>query len=122
MSEPGKTCLTCGKALKGRSDKKFCDDYCRNAYNNRLKAEDNNYVRKIINNLRKNRRILEELLPAHEKMSKASRDKLLQMGFQFKYFTHTYANRKGDIYYFCFDHGYLPLEQGWYLLVRKKEI
>jgi len=122
MNVSVKTCLTCGKTLKGRSDKKFCDDYCRNAYNNRLKADDNNYIRKIINNLRRNRRILEELLPAHEKMSKASRDKLLQMGFQFKYFTHTYANQKGDIYYFCFDHGYLPLEHGWYLLVRKKEI
>jgi hypothetical protein len=25
-----KKCLACGKQLKGRIDKKFCDDYCRN--------------------------------------------------------------------------------------------
>jgi hypothetical protein len=29
-----KTCLFCEKPVKGRSDKKFCDDYCRAAYNN----------------------------------------------------------------------------------------
>uniref|UniRef100_UPI00374D4ADE DUF2116 family Zn-ribbon domain-containing protein n=2 Tax=Ferruginibacter sp. TaxID=1940288 RepID=UPI00374D4ADE len=61
-----KKCLTCGKTIKGRTDKKFCDDYCRNGYNNQLKAGDNNYVRNINNALRKNRRILESLLPDNE--------------------------------------------------------
>ena len=32
--EKNKKCLSCGKLLKGRVDKKFCDDYCRNNYNN----------------------------------------------------------------------------------------
>ena len=27
-----KICHYCGAELKGRSDKKFCDDYCRNNY------------------------------------------------------------------------------------------
>jgi len=35
-----KTCLACGKILKGRVDKKFCDDYCRNNYNNLQKAKE----------------------------------------------------------------------------------
>ena len=35
-----KVCLACGKPLKGRIDKKFCDDYCRNNYNNQQKAKD----------------------------------------------------------------------------------
>ena len=43
-----KTCVACGKAVKGRSDKKFCDDYCRNVYNNDLKSDSNNYVRKYL--------------------------------------------------------------------------
>ena len=116
-----KICMACGKPIKGRSDKKFCDDYCRNVYNNDLKSATNNYVRNINNALRKNRRILEDCLPAGDEMIKITRDRLLHKGLQFKYITHTYTNRKGNIYYFCYDYGYLPLENNWYLLVRKKE-
>ncbi len=32
------TCQQCGKPVKGRIDKRFCDDFCRNAYNNNLKT------------------------------------------------------------------------------------
>ena len=113
-----KTCLACGKPVKGRSDKKFCDDFCRNTYNNQLKSGDNNYVRNVNNCLRRNRRILEAILPETEKMVRISKDKLLQQGFQFKYLTHNYKNAKGNIYFFCYDYGYLPLEQDWYLVVR----
>ena len=114
-------CLTCSKPLKGRTDKKFCDDYCRNDYNNQLKAGDNNLVRNINNALRKNRRILEALLPVNEEMAKANKDKLLQKEFQFKYNTHTYTNKKGNTYFFCYEYGYLPLENDWFLIVRRKE-
>ncbi|MDP9231021.1 MAG: hypothetical protein M3O67_10190 [Bacteroidota bacterium] len=117
-----KVCLACGKTLKGRSDKKFCDDYCRNGFNNQLKADTNNYVRNINNALRKNRRILEELLPASDDMTKTTKDKLIYHGFQFKYFTHTYTNKKGNTYFFCYDYGYLPLENNLYLIVRRKEV
>ena len=37
-----KVCTLCSKTLKGRSDKKFCDDYCRSAYNNERKGAVNN--------------------------------------------------------------------------------
>lgn len=119
-TEP-KLCLSCNKTLKGRTDKKFCDDYCRNNYNNQLKGEDNNHIRNINNALRKNRRILEALLPAQEDMVKASRDKLLVKEFQFKYSTHTYTNKKGNTYFFCYEYGYLPLENDWFLIVRRRE-
>ncbi|MFT3932240.1 MAG: DUF2116 family Zn-ribbon domain-containing protein [Chitinophagaceae bacterium] len=114
-----KPCVACGKPIKGRSDKKFCDDYCRNVYNNDLKSDSNNFVRNINNSLRKNRRILQEALPDSETMAKTTKEKLLQQGFQFKYMTHTYTNKKGNIYYFCYDYGYLPLENDWYLVVRR---
>ena len=121
MFEEPKTCLQCGKPLRGRSDKKFCDDYCRNNHNNQLKAYANNYVRTINNMLGKNRRILEELLPDKEEMSKATKEKLLYHGFSFRYITHTYINKKGTTYYFCYDYGYLPLENNWYLIVKRKK-
>ena len=46
---------------------------------------------------------------------------LIQKGYVFKYHTHTYTNHKGSIYYYCFDYGYLPLENNWFLVVRRKE-
>jgi hypothetical protein len=116
-----KTCLNCGKPLKGRSDKRFCDDYCRNGYNNQLKSASNNLVRNINNALGKNRRILENLLPEGEETAKANKEKLNRSGFQFKYFTHTYTTKTGKTYFYCYDHGYLPLENDWYLIVKRKE-
>jgi hypothetical protein len=114
-------CIACGKTVKGRSDKKFCDDYCRNNYNNQLKAGDNNLVRNINNALGKNRRILENLLTGGEEMTKTNKEKLQRLGFRFKYITHTYTNKKGNIYFFCYEYGYLPLEGEWYLVVKRKE-
>ena len=70
----------------------------------------------------RNRRILESLLPDHEKMTKASREKLHLLGFQFKYMTHTYTNKNRNTYFFCYEYGYLPLENDCYLIVKRKEI
>jgi len=116
-----KTCGACGKALHGRADKKFCNDYCRNAYNNSLKSASSAVVRNINNALLKNRRILESALGTEE-MLKLPKAKLLQQGFQFTFITHTYTNKKGNTYFFCYEYGYLPLEHDWYLLVKRKEV
>lgn len=116
-----KQCLSCGKTIHGRADKKFCDDYCRNAYNNNLKAASSPLVRNINNALLKNRRILEATL-GQEEMQKVTKEKLLQQGFQLKFITHTYTNKKGNIYFFCYEYGYLPLEHDWYLVVKRKEV
>jgi hypothetical protein len=116
-----RNCQFCKKPLKGRSDKKFCDDYCRSAHNNDLKGAVNNYMRNVNHALGKNRRILESLVPENELTGKTHRDKLLQLGFQFRYITHTYTNHKGNVYFFCYEFGYLPLENNRYLLVKRNE-
>lgn len=116
-----KLCLACNKPVKGRTDKKFCDDYCRNNFNNQLKAHSNNLVRNVNNALSKNRRILNNVIGQGEEMGKISKEKLLHNGFLFKYFTHIYTNKKGNTYFFCYDHGYLPLKNEWYLVVKDKE-
>jgi predicted nucleic acid-binding Zn ribbon protein len=121
MPEQAKKCLLCSKPLRGRSDKKFCSDYCRNNYNNQLKTHANNHVRNINSALSKNRRVLEELLPAAEEIGKATKEKLLNHGFSFKYITHTFTNKKGATYFYCYDYGYLPLDNDWFLIVKRKE-
>jgi predicted nucleic acid-binding Zn ribbon protein len=116
-----KACIQCGKALKGRADKKFCDDYCRSAYNNESRSSTTNLIRNINNALGKNRRILESILPETESMKKITRERLLQKGFDLKYHTHTYTNQKGNVYFFCYEYGYLPLENDWFLVVKRNE-
>jgi hypothetical protein len=116
-----KNCLFCDKPVKGRSDKKFCDDYCRAAYNNALKSIANSEMRNVNSTLGKNRRILESLLPENVTTTKTTQEKLLQKGFQFKYITHLSVNAQGNTIYYCYDYGYLPLENDFFLIVRKKE-
>lgn len=116
-----KTCLHCHKPLKGRIDKKFCDDYCRNNYNNRLHSGKSVFVKKINNYLFKNRNILAELLPENEDFVKTKKEKLLDKGFKFDYHTHTYLTQKQQTYIFCYEYGYLPLEQDMFLIVKRKE-
>jgi hypothetical protein len=53
--------------------------------------------------------------------AKANKERLVRMGFQFQYVTHTLTTKAGKNYHYCYDHGYLPLENDWYLIVKKGE-
>ncbi|GGX12317.1 DUF2116 family Zn-ribbon domain-containing protein [Aquimarina muelleri] len=112
-----KDCPVCGDKIIGRADKKFCSDYCRNAYNNQLNKDSKNLIRNINNLLRKNYRILEELNPNDK--TKITKSKLITKGFDFQYFTSIYTTKTGNIYYFVYDQGYLPLENEFYALVKR---
>ncbi|MCU0334487.1 MAG: hypothetical protein MUF62_05470 [Chitinophagaceae bacterium] len=79
-----KQCLSCSKPLKGRADKKFCDDYCRTQYNNQLKAEDSAVMKRVNAILRSNRRLLAQQIPPGEEMGKCPRQKLTEAGFNFQ--------------------------------------
>ncbi len=116
-----RNCLACGKSVKGRSDKKFCDDYCRNIYNNQLRSDSGYYTRRVNEILRRNRKILEELIPGNADTARVPRQKLTLKGFEFKYFTNTYTNKKGTVYHFCYEYGYLPIGQDYFLLVKRKD-
>ena len=118
MTEKRK-CLDCGELISGRTDKKFCSDLCRNNYNNKLNADSTNYVRNVNNILRRNRRVIEELAP--DDKAKVHKNKMLEKGFDFNYITNTYKTQKGVVYYFCYEYGYLPLENDFYFLVKRKE-
>jgi len=109
-------CLACQEVLIGRADKKFCDDQCRNNYNNKLNANSINIVRSINYTLRKNRRILASLAPEGKKKFKKA--KLLSSGYDLKYHTHTYQTKEGAVYYFCYEYGYLEVEDNLVLIVK----
>lgn len=116
-----KNCLECQKPLLGRTDKKFCDDGCRNTFNNRRNSETNTMVRSVNSLLKKNRSILQQLLPESGKMS-VSEKTLKILGFNFDYFTSIYDTKKGNTYRFCYEYGYLKIDEGVYVIVRKQQI
>ncbi|WP_315824342.1 hypothetical protein [Paraflavitalea speifideaquila] len=76
MNLEPRNCPACGKPVKGRADKRFCDDYCRNNYNNQLNSDSVNYVRNVNNILRRNRRILEETMNGVEKATSRTKAEL----------------------------------------------
>lgn len=115
--ENGKTCLECGLQIKGRADKKYCSDTCRNAYNNRVARDTTNLVRNTNRILSKNRRILAKMNPTGK--TKTTRDILVGKGFNFDHFTSIYETKKGGRYYFCYDQGYIFLDQQNIALVKK---
>ncbi len=122
MNNSFKICRVCGTELLGRPHKLYCNDKCRNDYNNAMNAKGNysRYVRSVNNALLKNRRILISVLPPDSDMARITKDGLVKRGFQFKFSTHTHTTRTGRHFIYCYDLGYLALENDWYLVVKNE--
>ena len=114
-----KECLVCKEPLKGRIDKKFCSDYCRNAYNNHINKDSKNLIRNINNRLRKNYKILSELNTKGK--TKVTRTKLYDKGFDFQFFTSIYKTKTGNTYFYIYNEGSLALENETFLLIKREQ-
>ena len=114
----GQNCLECGTAFKGRIDKKFCSDYCRNTFNNKVNKESKNMIRNVNYRLRKNYKTLSELNKSGK--TKVTRVKMNSNNFDFNVFTSIYTTKTGNTYYYVYDQGYLALENDYYLLVKSE--
>jgi hypothetical protein len=104
-------CPECGEKLTGRIDKKFCSDMCRNSFNNKQNSDSNNFVRNVNNSLRKNRRILEQSLQGEK--TTIARQKLVEKGFNFNFYTNHTVTKNNHRYHFCYEYGYLPIENDY---------
>lgn len=111
-------CLECGEKIIGRSDKKFCNDACRNAYNNKQNKDSTNLMRNVNNKLRKNYRILIEINT--DGKTKVTKSKLESLGFDFDYFTNLKVYKNGSEYKFIYDYGYKLLEDDFVLIVKNQ--
>jgi hypothetical protein len=104
--ETEKFCLACKRELQGRSDKKFCDSYCKSAYHyKKNRQEDGSFYFQVDNQLRKNRKILKSFNKAGKATVRAQI--LIDMGFNPNFFTHYWKNSKGDVYLFVYEFGFL---------------
>lgn len=117
---PDRFCLDCGAKLRGRSDKKFCSDHCRNNYNNNLNRDINSLVRNVHSLLRKNRKILSELYLSEKK--KIHIDALLVTGYNLNFFTHMVETESGDIYKYCYEYGYREAGDNYIELIMNPKI
>lgn len=110
-------CLDCGANLRGRSDKKFCDDQCRSNFNNQAKAETYQRMRPVNAILRKNHTVLSKLCLGTK--TRIGKEELLQNGFNPTYHTHLYQTQNGHTYFFCYEYGVLKLDGDAYLVVKR---
>lgn len=115
----------CGKPFEGRSDKMFCSDQCRNrARRDQLKEERWNaplFYSKIGEILQNNHKILKELYDEKGYSIIVTNFLLRDSGFNFEFTTRVIHTAKG-IYRFCFDYGWLELENGKILIVENKKM
>lgn len=113
-------CLECDSPILGRSDKKFCNDSCRNSYNNKMNSDSSNLMRYIHGKLKTNHKILINQNFVDGKY-KTTKSKLMALDFNFEYITHTKTYKNGAEYRFVYDVGYKFLEDDWVLLVKNEQ-
>ncbi|WP_146697687.1 hypothetical protein [Geofilum rhodophaeum] len=101
-------CLFCETELKGRSDKQFCTPHCKSLYHNRKPNSDEAYIRGINQQIRKNRSALRTACPLGK--ATVSKNFLKKLGMDFKYLTHSWKSNGGNLYYFCYDYGYMQVD------------
>lgn len=97
--------MQCSKPLAGRSDKKFCDAYCRNTYNNKNKAQEEVYIQEVNTRIRKNRRILKTLCP--EGKATVRKEILETMNYDFNFFSGLFKSKL--LYYLVYDYAFSPI-------------
>ncbi len=103
-------CLHCDSEIEGRTDKKFCSPYCRSAFHyQKNKEKEDTFFKTIDRQLKVNRKILKNYNKAG--LATVSAQKLSNEGFNPKYFTHYWKNKKGQVYFFCYEYGFLELKE-----------
>lgn len=110
------SCLECKADFRGRTDKKFCSDSCRNAYHNRLNRDGNNLVRTVNNRLRKNYRILRDV-SSEGNGGPVLRTHLSDRGFDFDSITRVKSSLQGNACYWVYDLGYVALGEDQFRIV-----
>lgn len=106
IKETDRHCLTCGRKLTGRKDKKYCDDQCRAEYHNRNQSIGELYIQSTQRITRHNRKILKNLCPQGK--ATVRKEVLDQMGYDYRYFSGLFKT-KGNLYYLVYDYAFSPI-------------
>lgn len=113
-------CLNCKHIIKGRADKKFCNDHCRGTYNYQLNINGSTHLLRDINRtLKKNHSIL-KIFNANNR-TRIWKRVLVSRGFNFDFYTSMRQEGKRKQYFFCYDIGYRMLNEDEVMLVKKEQ-
>ncbi|SDN15297.1 DUF2116 family Zn-ribbon domain-containing protein [Kriegella aquimaris] len=102
-------CPVCGSPVKGRSDKLFCSTKCKSINQYETRQVEEGFYLQVDRQLKINRKLLKRY--NRSGYTTMRRAELITKGFDPKFFTHHWKNKKGDVYLFCYDYGFLPLER-----------
>ena len=111
-------CFYCQKLLYGgRTDRKFCNDTCRNAANReRRKIEaavfGEDIQEKICKILKKNHALMSKYNKTQDSGKIVDREKIYREGFNFAFFTSAEITNAHILRHFCFDQYWEDLENG----------
>ena len=119
MEQEKRCCKYCDHEIAGRTDKVFCNDYCRNSHHNIQPTGYLKQVRPILMILKRNRKILQEAL-RKSKGEPFDKQVLSDMGYNLRYCTEHKKLHK-DNYYFCFDIGFTEHARGQLTLLRRDQ-
>lgn len=118
-----KICLNCNKGLLGRVDKKYCDAHCKSAFQYRKNKENEpNFYIVVDKQLKLNRKILKQYNKSGKATVRAST--IIEKGFNPNFFTHFWKNRKGDVYLFVYEYGFLKIKENYsdkFILIKWQE-
>lgn len=103
-------CPVCKTEFRGRIDKIYCSLKCKSINQYESRREKEKFYFQVDAQLKTNRKLLKK----YNKTGKTilRREVLLIDGFNSNYFTHYWKNDKGDVYFFCYDYGFLNLKEG----------
>jgi len=112
-------CLYCDEEIKGRSDKKFCDNNCKSAWHKAQANPKEAEIKRINKILRRNRSVLKFYSPQGK--TTVRKKFLVDQGYNFKYFTQVYKTKNDNVYYLCYDYGFMLLEDEKVLIIQKQD-
>lgn len=112
-------CKICKKKLFGRSDKIFCSIGCKNHYHKHMRFAAKKAAIEIDSYLKRNYRILMEVLGKNKTQIKVYRNVLEKKKFRFKYHTHSHLNSKNKMYRYVYNLGWMEFSDDEILIVRK---
>ena len=111
-------CAHCGKKLHGRSDKRFCNDDCRNRFNRyqrqQARGADHPNLPQILKLIKANYEILKKSGPKEENTHTfGEHGGITSTGINPKFYTST-VRMNDQTWYCCFDYCWRESDEGYW--------
>lgn len=113
-------CINCGIRIRGRTDKKFCNDHCRSHYHNGLNRGRNNIFKEVNKILKKNTAILDRFI--QKGIYQMDKQTLIASEFNFNYFTNLIIGPDGDNFFGVYHYAYQLQDKEQVLLMPAADI